>query len=277
VFAKEGVDIPPETMQVVRDGGPYTKRGSTPHFNVYYENALGAAGPTLADAALATCEAEFFRLQGYFGGITPPSMPFNVYIVTNVGGAYHANCAATEMHCGADGTTTADTVRMLVVAEEEECFEAAYTGWGCGQSHGEALSRVMAEIMYPDALDGFATAASWLDGGRPDWITNTENTDRNYVSIGAGTFFLFYLRYQLGLTWAKIVKAGKGQATLAQTYERLTGRTTAYADFKAFADRHWPAAHPSGITGTDNAFPVSDGLELWHPWQSLGGIVESRR
>src|SRR5262249_17868502 len=84
---------------------------------------------------------------------------FNVYIVTNVGGAYHANCAATEMHCGAAGTTTGDTVRMLVVAEEEEVFEAAYTGWGCGQSHGEALSRVMAEIMYPAELDGYAAGA----------------------------------------------------------------------------------------------------------------------
>jgi hypothetical protein len=84
-----------------------------------------------------------------------------------------------------------------------------------------------------------------------------------------------YLRYQLGLSWAKIVKAGKNQATLANTYQRLTGRTTAYADFKAFADRHWPAAHPSGIVGTDNAFPVADGLELWHDWKSLGGIVES--
>jgi len=275
VFVKEGVEIPPETLSVVQDGGPYTKRGSTAHFEVYYENVLGTAGPTLADDVLATCEAEFFRLQGYFGGITPPSLPFKAYIVTNVGGAYHANCAATEIHCGADGTTTANTIRMLVVAEETEVFEAAYTGWGCGQSHGEALSRVFAEIMYPDSLDGYATAASWLDNGRPDWIGQTENTDRDYVSIGAGTLFLFYLRYQLGLTWAKIVKAGRGQATLAGTYKNLTGRTTAYADFKAFVDRQWPPAHPSGIVGTDNAFPRSDGLELWHNWQSLGGIIES--
>ena len=275
VLVQEGQDIPPETLKVVQDGGPYTKRGSTPHFDVFYENVLGAHGATLADNVLASCEADFFRLQGYFGGITPPSMPFRIMIVTGVGGAYHANCAATELHCGADATTSADTIRMLVIAEEEEVFEAAYTGWGCGQSHGEALSRVMAEIMYPAALDGYATAASWLDGGRPDWIGNTENTDRNYVSTGAGTLFCFYLRYQLGLTWAKIVKAGKGQATLAGTYQRLTGRTTAYADFKAFVDRQWPAAHPSGIVGTDNPFPRSDGLETWHGWQSLGGIVES--
>ncbi|HEY6961593.1 MAG TPA: hypothetical protein VI408_06875 [Gaiellaceae bacterium] len=277
MLVKEGDDIAPEQLQIARDGGPYTKRGSTAHFNVYYENALGANGQTLADEVLATCEAEYFRLQGYFGGITPPGLPFNVYIVTGVGGAYHANCAATEMHCGADASTGASTIRMLVVAEEEEVFEAAYTGWGCGQSHGEALSRVFAEIMYPDALDGFATAASWLDGGRPDWIANTENTDRNYVSIGAGTLFLFYLRYQLGLTWAKIVKAGKNQATLSQTYSHLTGRpaNTAYTDFKAFCDRHWIPGHPSGIVGTDNPFPLADGFELWHTWASLGGILES--
>ena len=275
VFVQEGVEIPPETMDVVRDGGPYTHRGSTAHFSVSYENVLGTAGRNLADAVLATCEAEYFRLQGYFGGIAPPGLPFDILIVTGVGGAYHANCAATELHCGASATTSADTIRMLVVAEEEEVFEQAYTGWGCGKSHGEALSRVMAEIMHPDALDGFATAASWLDGGRPDWIGSTENTDRNYISIGAGTLFLFYLRYQLGLSWAKIVKAGRGQSTLAQVYKRLTGRTTAYADFKAFADRHWAPGTASGIVGTDNPFPLADGIELWHGWQSLGGVVES--
>jgi len=275
VLVQEGQDIPPEQLQIAEDGGPYTKRGQTTHFQVYYENVLGAHGATLADEVLARCEADFFRLQGYFGEITPPSMPFTIHIVTGVGGAYHANCAATDLHCGADATTSSDTINMLVVAEEEEVFEAAYTGWGCGQSHGEALSRVMAEIMYPAALDGFATAGSWLDGGRPDWIGTTENTDRNYVSIGAGTLFCFFLRYQLGLTWAKIVKAGKGQATLAWTYQRLTGKTTAYADFKAFVDRHWPAGHPANLGATDNPFPVSDGLELWHNWQSLGGILES--
>ena len=275
VLVKEGLDIPPETLDVVRDGGPYTHRGSTAHFSVSYENALGTAGRNLADAVLASCEQEFFRLQGYFGGITPPGLPFSVLVVTGVGGAYHANCAATELHCGADTSTSADTIRMLVVAEEEEVFEAAYTGWGCGKSNGEALSRIFAEVMYPDALDGYATAASWLDGGRPDWISSTENTDRNYVSIGAGTLFLYWLRYQLGFTWAKIVKAGKGQNTLAQVYQRLTGRTTAFADFKAFVDRQWRPGTPCGIVGTDNAFPRPDGVELWHDWQSLGGIVES--
>jgi hypothetical protein len=274
-LVKQGVDIPPETLAIVQDGGPYTKRGSTAHFEVHYENALGTHGRTLADNVLATCEAEYFRLQGYFGGITPPGLPFKILIVTGVGGAYHATCAATEVHAGADAGTSANTIRMLVVAEEEEVFEAAYTGWGCGRSDGEALSRVLAQIMYPEALDGYATAASWLDGGRPDWIGVAEDTDRNYVSIGAGTLFLFYLRYQLGLSWAKIVKAGRGQATLAQTYQRLTGRATAYADFKAFVDRQWPPGRPSGIAGTDNPFPLSDGVETWHAWQSLGGVVAS--
>ena len=275
VLVKEGIDIPPEMLSIVQDGGPYTKRGSTAHFDVYYENILGTHGRALADSVLATCEADYFRLQGYFGGIAPPGLPFTIYVVAGAGGAFHATCAATELHCTADAGTSANTIRMLVVAEEEEVFEAAYTGWGCGQSHGEALSRVLAQIMYPEALDGYATAASWLDGGRPDWIGHTENTDRNYISTGAGTLFLFYLRYQLGLSWAKIVKAGRGQATLAQTYQRLTGRTTAYADFKAFVDRQWPPARPSAIVATDNPFPRSDGVVTWHALQSLGGIVES--
>lgn len=93
------------------------------------------------------------------------------------------------------GGTDADLVRMLTVAEADEVMMAARgTGWNCGASHGEGLSRVLATERYPAELNGYASAANWLDGGRPDWVNNTESTDRDYVSIGCSTLFLNFPR-----------------------------------------------------------------------------------
>jgi len=91
VFVKRGVRIPATAPRIARDGGPYTQRGTTPNFNVFFENALGASGPVLADAVLANCERDYAALQGFFGAITPPGLPFNVYVVTGDFGAYHAS------------------------------------------------------------------------------------------------------------------------------------------------------------------------------------------
>ena len=119
---------------------PATLRGSTAHFKVYYDPALGANGPTIADAVLASCESEYNRLQGYFGGLTPPGLPFNIIVAPGVGGAYHYSCSATDLYCDGDTSPTPDVnhTRMLVVAEEVEVFSAAQgAGWNCGASNGE--------------------------------------------------------------------------------------------------------------------------------------------
>ena len=115
---------------------------------------------------------------------------------------------------------------MLNVAEVDEVMMANQgAGWGCGTSAGEGLSRVLATQRYPASLDGFASAATWLNGSkRPDWVTNTEKTDQDYVSTGCATLFLNYLRYQLHFSLARIVEAGG--TTLQQTYQKLTGSST---------------------------------------------------
>ena len=272
VLVQPGGTVPADRPALARDGGPYTLRGSTAHFTVYYEDALGANGPVLADAVLASCESEYNQVKGWFGEITPPGEPFNVYVVTGSFGAYHATCAATEEHCAAFSGTDANLVRMLQVAEEVEVFEAARGGWNCGASPGEGLSRVFATELYPAELNGFASAASWLDGGRPDYVTVTDPTDRNYVSIGCSTLFLNWLRYQLHFTWAQIVPAGA--ATLAGTYQNLTGATDALASFKGLLDRHFPPGTPSGLTN-DNPYPLIDPAS-WGGWESLGGVLQSQ-
>lgn len=255
VLVLPGGGIPATAPRLAKDGGPYTQKGSTTNFNVYYENALGANGPTLADAVLATCEQDYASLQGFFGNITPGSLPFNVYVVTGNFGAYHASCDATELHCAAFNGDNADLVRMLVVAEADEVMMAAQgAGWDCGASNGEGLSRVLSTELYPAQLDGFASAASWLDTpDRPDWVSQTEPTDQNYVSIGCATLFLNYLRYQLNFTWQQIIAAGA--STLAQAYTNLTGQADAFTPFSTLLAQQFPIGTPSGVTN-DNPFPI---------------------
>jgi hypothetical protein len=84
--------------------GAYTQRGSTANFNVYYDDSLGANGQALADAVLAHCEQDFAQLRAWFG-VMPGALPFNVYIDPGSFGAYHASCAATELHLAAFGGT----------------------------------------------------------------------------------------------------------------------------------------------------------------------------
>jgi hypothetical protein len=164
VLVKPGQAIPAGAPRVAADGGPYTLRGNTANFRVSYEDALGASGPVLADAVLATCEADYASLRTWFGGLTPGGLPFTVFVVTGTFGAYHASCAATELHLAAFDGTNADLVRMLMVAEADEVMMAAQNvGWDCGASHGEGLSRVLSTEIYPAQLNGFATAASWLE------------------------------------------------------------------------------------------------------------------
>ncbi|MEO7039150.1 MAG: hypothetical protein ABI186_03875, partial [Candidatus Elarobacter sp.] len=119
---------------------PATLRGSTAHFNVYYDTtSLPVSGPIIADAVLASCEWEYSMLQSYFDGLTPGGLPFNIIIAAGIGGAYHYGCGAVDLYCDGDTSATPDVdhTRMLVVAEEVEVFSAAQgAGWNCGASNG---------------------------------------------------------------------------------------------------------------------------------------------
>jgi hypothetical protein len=238
----------------------YIQRGSTAHFVVFYDSALGNAGASAADAVLGKCEADFNTLRSWFSNTTPGSLPFNVYITTDTNGASHASCSATTLYLGAKSTNPINNsfVLQLLIAEEDEVFEAAFGhGWNCGASNGEGLSRVLANDLYPGAEpSNFVSSASWLDApGRPDWINNTEGTDQHYVSIGCAVLFLNWTRFQLGYSWTQIIAAGA--STLAQTYQNLTGQTDGYPLFMALMDRTYPRGTPSGLT-TDNPFPLQD-------------------
>jgi hypothetical protein len=180
----------------------------------------------------------------------------NVIIASGVGGAYHYGCDGKDIYCDAQTSPlNIDHTRMLLVAEVVEVFSAEQgLGWDCGASNGEGLSRVLATEFYPAQLDGFNSAASWLDTpGRPDIVDFTDPTDRNYVSIGCSVLFQNWLRYELKYGWQQIV--GAAASTLAQTYTNLTGQSDGWARFLSQLAVCYPMGAASGLV-TDNPYPL---------------------
>jgi hypothetical protein len=238
----------------------YVFQGSTANFDVAYDATLVSVGAALADAILGRCEQDLSQLRSFFGGVSTDR--FSVFIDPYTKyGAYHLGCASREIHClnvavnAADG----DLENFLNCAEVDEVLMAVQAkGWYCGGSAGEGLSRVLATELHPASLNtslaNFSSASFWLNSARPDWVTQTEGTDHDHVSIGCATLFINYLRHQLRFSLAQIVQAGG--TTLQQTYERLTGSTDAFGPFASLLE----AAFPPSVTvdlPNDNPFPLS--------------------
>jgi hypothetical protein len=145
---------------------------------------------------------------------------------------------------------------LLTVAELGEVFMANFgRGWDCGASTGEGLSRVLANDLYQGVEPAtFISSNMWLNSKpRPNFVDHTDPTDRNFRSIGCCALFLNWLRFQLNFSWIKIVEGGG--ATLADTYRSLTGLPTAWNDFAAFINAHFPTDQNFRLT-TDNPFPL---------------------
>jgi hypothetical protein len=256
VFAPRGVQIVAHPATSVQ-AHPH----QTAHFRVSVDSGLGHTGTAIANSLLQTCEQDFLTLQGYFGGITPASMPFHLIVTSGNQGASHATCSATALSIGAHSGSE-PFMRSLVIAEEDEVFEKDFGhGWNCGFSNGEGLSRVLANDMVPGVEPaGFVSPPVWLDGPsdisgvlREDWVSKTDETDTNYFSIGCSVLFLNWMRFQLNFTWKQIIAAGA--ATLAHTYKNLTGKNDGWATFKALIDAKFPPGRHSGVT-KDNPFPL---------------------
>src|SRR5947209_11649404 len=128
-------------------------------------------------------------------------------------------------------------------------------GWDCGKSHGEGLSRVLSNALYPGSEpNNFVSIGSWLDGGRPDWVTTTKDSDQDYPSIGCAVSFLNWLHYQLGYTWTEIAAAGDD--TLLKIGTRLLGTDKSYQRFLTLINQHYPPGRTSGADTADNPFSL---------------------
>lgn len=252
-----------ETKLVAGLDYPSTTAGSTKHVTVMYATSLGADGAYIANHCLLHVEDDYLHLKRLFGGIDAPNVNLILAPLSTTndgsGGAYHYGCNGTDLYCDVQFMPNLNvwTSLALFVAEAVEVFEATQgLGWDCGASNGEGLSRVLAETIHPVVLDAYTTTAAWLDGQRQDWVTKTNPTDQDSQSNGCAVLFLTWMHTILGFTYTQISEAGS--PTLAGTYQKLTGKNTAFADFTAAVNVRWPAGSPSGVTG-DNPWFLEPG------------------
>jgi hypothetical protein len=234
-------------------------RGQTPNFVVAYDDTL-TNGIALSDAVLAQCEQDLTALSQLFGGIVPvaASLPFHINLVPGGGGAGHAGCLATTITCFISAGSDTLGVPALVDAEVAEVLMATQAkGFDCGANNGEALSRMLPTVLYPNLRYRFSTGNTWLNStnpSRPDWITNTDPTDQNLVSTGCASLFLNYLAYQLNFSWPNILAAAA--PTLAGTAANL-GLQNAFNDFASLLERHFPDG-TQVVLPDDDPFPLPD-------------------
>jgi hypothetical protein len=170
------------------------------------------------------------------------------------GGAYHFGCNATNLYL----EPTPELASGFFVAELVEVFEAAINnGWDCGFTNGEGLSRVLAGERNANLGSLFVqTEQAWWADGHADFVSDNSADDRNADANGCATLFLYYLHTQLGYDWRTLVTTGG--ASLAQTYQRVTGQDPA-AGFSDFLARlaTLDAGGVLTVPGSGNPFPIS--------------------
>jgi hypothetical protein len=217
---------------------PSTEVGTAGNTTVCYATSLGAAGEGLATALLGVVAGPYSDMEALFGVSGGPVTAVIAPLSGNndgSGGAYHYGCdfaSAGTLYLDATVAlpNATDVELALYVAELSECFMGAQgLGWGCGYSNGEGLSRFCAEVETPPGSfpSWGITGPSWVSAGYPDWVTTTEQTDRDYASTGCAVLYLYWL-LSLGYSNGQVIQAGG--ATLADNYQTLTGNNTAYAD-----------------------------------------------
>lgn len=249
--------------------------GMTRHFLVTYADAGDADEILRANAILESCEADLATLEQWFScnfDTSPYSIWVKVLKGSPGGGAENYGYTSSESSViEISGTGPLEGVyvvagavaQMLFVAELAEILmDFTGYGWNRGSSAGEGLSRVAAGELHPagEYVTTFGGRGPWVNGWlnaspRPDWVTSTEGTDTDSVSYGCAIVFIYYLRYQLGYSYADLVKAGG--STLAQTYATLTGKPAgeAFGDLGALLNDHLPAGAAFQVPG-DNIFPL---------------------
>ena len=225
---------------------------------VYVDPTLGAAGLQNAQDLVNDADRVVTANNQIFGTTGGPVS----VIVFAVGGATDGTGGADHLGCD---YTTGDAIEVCAAFGnsprvsalfEAELSECSMGGNLCGVSTGEALSRWCAAVIGNNALSDFATAPQWAQDGMPDYIDQTDPTDQDSDSIGAGMAFLSWLMSQshsLNQIAPAMVALGAA-GTLAQLYANLTGdvASNAWPDFQAAVQ-----SLPNGVTSDDpfNALP----------------------
>ena len=236
--------------------------------------------PTWARAAAEIMHSSVnnFGLLEYLFSIGAPSQPIIAVFTTSQGNGGCNSGWETPIVVG-PGNSPADLdwTPMLFLAELTEEFCGAFNAksgaqggkfalWQAGNSLGEGLSRAIAFMIYrvvEQTHTSTLSAATWLNSGRPDWVSVNKGTDTDAVSYGCALLFLNFLRYELKFGWQAIVQtrgipAGSNifNRTLAAMYQDLTGSTDAYARFAGLLATAFPASTNATLT-SNNVFPLA--------------------
>jgi hypothetical protein len=249
------------------------------HFILQYDDAVAGAAAR-AQAVLDTCEQDLARLAVYLpyhtGGADPYVDKHRIVVqvvdlVKNRGGAGNTTTGGSgvlgfhTIQIGAinpsGGQISDDFARFLFVAELAEVLMWVYN-WVFNDSHGEALSRVMAEEFYPAQayVEGEAPwVNAWMQTNPRDftYVGVAESSDQNVLSYGLGVLYLNYLRSQLKHSLSDVLAAGGPQ--FINVYRNLTGQPGAdgITPFRDLLERFYPAGQPVTLL-SNNPFPLYD-------------------
>jgi hypothetical protein len=249
---------------------------STTNFTIEYQDGFANAKQR-ALKLYQTCESEFALLRTWFQNTTGfgPGNRVTLQVeqaqlAINYGYRTDGKTKIVMNPFDSEGTSSLadDAVQALFIAEIIEVLmgcrdvQTGNTTWQAGKSDGEGLSRMAAGLLHPASyytLLGGPYVNGWLQSDtRPDWISTSENTDKDRISFGCSILLLYYLRYQLGHSMTEIItEAGPN---LEQTYHALTGVGGAYAAFSQFLETFFPIGQTAALK-TDNPFPVKQGQQ----------------
>src|SRR5882672_10100654 len=96
----------------MRDLVNYPSAGQTANFQFFALAALGPVGTAIVQALQSVCEADYSRLRNWFNNVTPPGLPFRVYVDDTTSGAMHYGCADTELYIGVNANLAPAPVDM---------------------------------------------------------------------------------------------------------------------------------------------------------------------
>jgi len=259
--------------------------GATPHYQIYYDNALSAAdGLDMANQLIEKCEGDFNLMNYWFNGVDLKfPYPVKVYIGTGQSGASWEDPPGIETffytpHVSviikAGTGRTINDIRCFLAAEVTEMFMAtlmngwyesnSWLGFGNGDegSKGEGLSRFLSvQVMVAYGLpaipaDGSTVTSGWLNSPRENFVDNNPDTNQINPTTGCTTAFIYYLHYQLGYSINDIINAGSNN--LGEVYEKLTGASASgWSVFIRMVNLHYPQGYTYNPAG-DNLFPVSN-------------------
>jgi len=264
----------------------------TEHFTIQYDDRFPTALARAQDL-LAIVEAEFVVLTGWFnihagfGVDNRVAVKVNGDIMGGFNRGYKENGesiieTSTYSHLG--DASAAEAVKATFVAEFAEILmwfnNNPYWPWDIGYqfhrtgrpwdpigSAGEGLSLLCAVERFPVGYAFFNdTTRSWLalpNRASINWVDHTMEWSGTAPPSGqeaayrqaneCALLFLYYLKTQCSLPIPTIIQAGG--ATLAATYENLTGLNDGFQRFTDLLECFFPAASPLPNI-PDNPFPL---------------------